>query len=215
LSSRNTNVIAGVVVAAVILSGLLGFYFASITSSGSHGATTNTSQSQTTQNTQQNKTVYLDVIPDYGGATYDAFVIPSTFNGTAPTPGTNTTNPGTNDNNITISAGSTVKFVITSIDTAILENFSAKVSAPFAVYNDTASGVIGQQYTQNQSITNMPITHTFTVTELGLNIPIPPDTVVVFNYTFTHPGVFEYVCETPCGPGMGIVGYMAGYLIVQ
>ena len=41
-----------------------------------------------------------------------------------------------------------------------------------------------------------------------------PDTVVTFTYTFNSPGVYEYVCLAPCGPGMGLVGYMDGYVIV-
>ena len=43
--------------------------------------------------------VNLDVIPDWGGTGYDAFVIPSYANSTTPRPATNTTGPGPNDNN--------------------------------------------------------------------------------------------------------------------
>jgi len=61
----------------------------------------------------------------------------------------------------------------------------------------------------------LPIGHTFTIPKLDINIPLPPDTVVSFNYTFTNPGTYEYLCVTPCGPGMGQLGYMVGYIIVQ
>ena len=104
--------------------------------------------------------------------------------------------------------------MLTTIDTAVLQNFSDVVSTPFTVYNDTASGVVASRYSQGQAISNMPIGHTFTITQLGLNIPIPPTTVVNFSVTFSKAGVYMFMCDTPCGPGMGLKGYMQGYVIV-
>ncbi|MGP8069295.1 MAG: hypothetical protein ACLP5V_05350 [Candidatus Bathyarchaeia archaeon] len=158
--------------------------------------------------------VNLDVIPDWGGAGYDAFVVPSYVNGTAPRPATNTTGPGPNDNNITVPAGVAVTFVITSVDTGVNENFTGTASTDFTIYNDSASGQVALHYTQGQSVSKLPIGHTFTITSLNVNIPIPPDTIVTFTYTFSTPGVYEYMCEAPCGPGMGLTGYMNGYVIV-
>ncbi len=160
------------------------------------------------------KVVSLDVIPDWGGAGYDAFVIPSYANGTAPKLATNASGPGPNDNNITVPAGVSVTFVITNIDTAVLLNFTGHASTDFTIYNDTASGQVASHYNQGQSVSSLPISHTFTIPSLGINIPIPPDTVVTFTYTFSNPGVYEYLCETPCGPGMNSMGYMSGYVIV-
>jgi heme/copper-type cytochrome/quinol oxidase subunit 2 len=198
--NRNTWTIVALVVAAVVLSGLLGFYFNNITS--------------TSQKVQPN-TVNLDIMPDWGGSGYDAFVLAGNVNGNVPTPATNTTGPGVNDNNITISTGSTIQFVITSTDTAILANFTNKVSTPFVLYNDTNSGQAAMRYNQGQFVTNLPVGHTFTIKSLGLNIPIPPVTIVTFSYTFSTPGVYVYECETPCGPGMGLAGYMSGFIIVK
>ena len=191
------------IVAAVALSGLLGFYASTIASS------------LKTSNQPTATLVNMDVIPDYGGAGYDAFVFASYANsGIVPAPATNTTAPGTNDNNVTVKAGTTVDFVLTTIDTAVLQNFSDVVSTPFTVYNDTASGVVASRYGEGQAISNMPIGHTFTITQLGLNIPIPPTTVVSFSVTFSKPGTYMFMCDTPCGPGMGLNGYMQGYVIV-
>jgi len=191
-------------VAAVALSGLLGFYASAIANS-----VNTSSQPQAT-------VVNMDVIPDYGGAGYDAFVLAANAQtGVVPTPATNTTAPGPNDNNVTVSAGTTVNFVLTTIDTAILQNFSDQVSTPFTVFNDTANGVVATHYGVGQSISNMPIGHTFTITQLGLNIPIPATTVVNFAVTFSKPGVYLYMCDTPCGPGMGVNGYMQGFVIVK
>lgn len=201
--TRENATIVVLMVAAVALSGLLGFYAStianSVTASGQPSATV----------------VNMDVIPDYGGATYDAFVLAANANTAfVPVPATNTTAPGTNDNNVTVKAGTTVDFVLTTIDTAVLQNFSDVVSTPFTVYNDTASGVVASRYSQGQAISNMPIGHTFTITQLGLNIPIPATTVVSFSVTFSKAGTYMFMCDTPCGPGMGLNGYMQGFVIV-
>lgn len=160
------------------------------------------------------KVVNLDIVADWGGATYDAFVIPSYANGTLPKPATNSTGPGPNNNNITVQEGVAVTFVITSIDIAVNQNFTGNASIDFTVYNDTASGYVALHYNKGQSVPSFPVGHTFTIPTLKINIPIPPDTIVTFTYTFSNPGVYEYLCEIPCGPGMGLVGYMNGYVIV-
>ena len=201
--TRENTIIVVLIVAAVALSGLLGFYANTI----AHSLTAS-NQSSATQ-------VNMDVIPDYGGAGYDAFVLAANANsGIVPAPATNTTAPGVNDNNVTVKAGTTVDFVLTTIDTAVLQNFSDVVSTPFTVYNDTASGQVAARYSEGQTISNMPIGHTFTITQLGLNIPIPSTTVVSFSVTFSKAGTYMYMCDTPCGPGMGLKGYMEGFVIV-
>ena len=160
------------------------------------------------------KVVNLDVIADWGGPGYDAFVITTDLNGTVPELSTNSTGPGQSDNNITVAAGVSLTFVITNIDTAVLVNFTGPVSMDFTVYNNTDDGQVASHYSAGQSISSLPISHTFTIQGLGVNIPIPPDTVVTFTYTFATSGVYKYFCETPCGPGMDLPGYMNGYLIV-
>lgn len=201
LRTKDNGVIAVLVIAAIAVSGA-GLYLS-------------TGKSISANSQSQGNVVNMDVIPDYGGEGYDAFVLAANAeNGVVPTPATNTTAPSIIDNNVTVSAGTTVKFVLTTIDTAVLQNFSDQVSTPFTVYNDTASGVVASHYSQGQSISNMPIGHTFTITQLGSNIPIPPTTVVTFSVTFSKPGAYMFMCDTPCGPGMGLVGYMEGYVVV-
>lgn len=158
--------------------------------------------------------VNLEVIPDWGGATYDAFVIPSHANGTLPKPGTNSTRPGPNDNNVTVPAGVAVRFVVTNLDTAVNLNFTEHAPMDFTIYNDTASGYVALHYSKGQLVSRLPVGHTFTIPSLGVDIPLPPDTVVTFTYTFSTPGAYEYVCLAPCGLGMGLMGYMDGYVIV-
>ena len=61
--TRENGIIVGLMVAAVVLSGLLGFYANTI----AHSVTASSQPSATLVN--------MDVIPDYGGAGYDAFVL--------------------------------------------------------------------------------------------------------------------------------------------
>src|SRR5579875_2696679 len=150
-------------------------------------------------------TVKLDVIPDWGGAGYDAFVIANNFNGTVHTQ---------NYNTITVPANTTIKFVITNIDTAVNQNFTGKPGVAVTIYNDTDSGMTPVTYGASQTISDLPVGHSFTIDQLNINVPIPPDTVVVFNYTFTHAGTYRFWCAVPCGPGMGLIGYMDGYIVV-
>lgn len=169
----------------------------------------------TTQNgptTQSNNVVYLYVVPDFGGSGYDAFLLPTSFSGN--TPNASSTVGAAPNNNITVQHGVPIKFVISNLDTAVLQNFTSQVSVPFSLYNNTDSGQVALQYTQGQTISNMAISHTFSIPDLQVNIPIPVDTMVVFTYTFSTPGVYAYLCTTPCGPGMGLTGYMLGYITV-
>lgn len=161
---------------------------------------------------QSNNVVYLYVVPDFGGSGYDAFVLPSSF-------GSNTPNASAHggaapNNNITVTHGVPIRFVISNLDTAVNENFTSQVTTPFTLYNDTNSGQVAIQYTQGETISHMAIAHTFAIPDLQVNIPIPPDTMVVFTYTFSSPGTYSYICTTPCGPGMGLAGYMLGYITV-
>jgi hypothetical protein len=178
--------------------------------------TQSVTKTESTMATSQGESnvVNLVVVPDFGGATYDAFVKASNLNATTPTFATNATAPGPDNNNVTVAAGIPVKFVITNLDTAILLNFTDTVTNPFSIYNFTDAGAVGQQFQRGQGVSNLPISHTFTITDLGINIPIPPGTIVTFNYTFTNPGVYVYFCQTPCGPGMTAAGYMIGYVTV-
>ncbi len=159
-----------------------------------------------------NTAVALAVIPDYGGNGYDAFVPVANFNGTVPAQSANGAGPSYNT--VTVPLNTSVKFVIVNTDTAVNENFTGKAPIPMAIYNDTNSGQVAVQYATGQQISNLQVGHSFDIPQLNVNVPIPPDTVVTFNYTFTSPGTYEYLCLIPCGPGMGLTGYMNGYIVV-
>jgi heme/copper-type cytochrome/quinol oxidase subunit 2 len=212
----SSKMIAPLVLMLVV--GLAAGYEAGTTISGTHVVTQSVTAIQTMTISPKvvppaATVVNLDVVPDWGGATYDAFVIPSNVNGTLPKAGNNSTPPGPNDNNITVPAGVAVRFVITNLDTAVNMNFTGTASTGFTVYNDTASGYVALHYSKGHELPKLPVGHTFTIPSLNVSIPLPPDTVVTFTYTFTTPGVYEYMCETPCGLGMGLTGYMDGCVI--
>jgi hypothetical protein len=210
----NRRTIVGFVLVLVV--GLVEGYGAGTALSGSHAVTQSMTVTETTAVGAQvvPAVVNLDVIPDWGGATYDAFVIPSHVDGTLPRAGTNSTPPGPNDNNVTVPAGVAVGFVITNLDTAVNMNFTGTASTDFTVYNDTTSGYVALHYSKGQTLPKLPVGHTLTIPSLNVSIPLPPDTVVTFTCTFTTPGVYEYMCMAPCGLGMGLTGYMNGYVTV-
>src|SRR5208282_786035 len=161
------------------------------------------------------RVVSIEVVPDFGGATYDAFVISSNVTGNLPKPASSSNGPGVISNTITVPLDVPVKFVITSIDSAINMNYSGRVTVPFTIYNDTNSGMVAVNYPQGQSISKLLVGHTFAIDSLNLSIPIPPLTIVEFNYTFTQVGSFFYHCTIPCGLGMGLMGYMQGFVNVS
>lgn len=208
-SAVSAGVTAGVVVLLIIVA-------ASLAYAGNVSNTiTTVTQTVTQSTTGAADVVNLDVIADWGGSGYDAFVVPTTIGAAPPTSATNSTGPGPNNANLTVSAGVPVKFVISNLDTAVLRNFSGTATTQLSIYNDTDAGQVALQYQTGQSIQNLPISHTLTINSLGLSIPLPPDTIVTFTYTFAKAGVYTYVCLTPCGPGMQAKGYMIGYVIVH
>lgn len=213
--NKSDKLTASLIIAGVILSGFLGYYIANAGPSQAQTQAAASGLLLTSQPATTNRTVNFDIIADWGGVGYDAFVLASNLGNSPPTPATNTTGPGPNDNNVTVPVNSTVKFVITTTDTAVLENFTGQVTTPFILYNDSNSGQVGLQYNKGDTVNNLAIGHTFTISDLGVNIPIPPTTAVSFSLSFPKPGMYMYFCETPCGPGMNVTGYMMGYIVVK
>lgn len=86
-----------------------------------------------------------------------------------------------------------------------------------------ASG-INLNLNSTQTVSSWPvddISHTFTITSLNLNIPVPPSSVVQTYVTFTSAGSFRWQCYVPCGSGssgwagaMSTPGWMTGNVTV-
>lgn len=65
------------------------------------------------------------------------------------------------------------------------------------------------------------VSHTFSLPELGINVPIAAGSRTSFTVRFTRPGAYQWECFDPCGGGdsgtlapMGRIGYMAGTVTV-
>jgi plastocyanin len=193
---------------SVVVVGLLAFTVVNL-------ALASVSSGSTSKRSQTASVVALDIIPDWAGTGYDAFVLTSSINNTTPTPGNDTVPPGPANANFTVQHGVPVTFIINNLDTAQNENFTGTADHSFTYFEDTDSGVIAVNVSAGQVITDLPVGHSFTSPSMGINIPIPADTVVTFTYTFSKAGVYQFFCVVPCGPGMGVNGYMQGFIIVE
>lgn len=66
------------------------------------------------------------------------------------------------------------------------------------------------------------VAHTFTVPALNLNVPLTASQTITFMFNTGAPGMYEWLCEAPCGnapSGMGgpmmTLGFMKGYIFVK
>lgn len=130
---------------------------------------------------------------------------------------------------ITIPAAKQVTLVIVNYD-----DMTTPLPSALAGYENVQGGVetVGGQTVS--SVSNKEIAHTFTVPDLGINVPLPAATdqkngtattvvpaVVTFTFTPAKSGSFTWHCYTPCGTGtagtsgpMATPGWMEGTLRV-
>lgn len=76
-----------------------------------------------------------------------------------------------------------------------------------------------------QNVTSVPastLAHTFTISQLGINIPVVGGSTVIAYLYFDKPGTYTWVCLTPCGLGdnglagaMDAPGWMTGTVVVS
>ncbi len=66
------------------------------------------------------------------------------------------------------------------------------------------------------------VAHTFTVPAMNLNVPLTASQTITFMFNTGAPGMYEWLCEAPCGDapgGMGgpmmTLGFMRGYMFVK
>jgi hypothetical protein len=118
--------------------------------------------------------------------------------------------------------------------TVIIRNFDLGDAAladgsPLARVQGTLGGGAsfdGQAYT---ALDAAKVSHTFTIPQLGLNVPIPGDApanasylTVTFSFRTSRAGTYTFECFAPCGTGdngfdgpMASMAYMKGTLTVQ
>jgi len=145
-------------------------------------------------------------------------------------PGTFTGKPGwpaLAPSNISVPAGATVVLIIKEYDDMAtpLSTMGMMASSPFNQVRGGTERVDGKPVTW---VDNARIAHTFTVPQLGINVPLPAAphggfTTVEFTFTAQFaPATYTWQCETPCGSGpdgwggaMSTYGLMRGRFTVE
>jgi hypothetical protein len=106
----------------------------------------------------------------------------------------------------------------------IINNYDA--GEPWLGCACTVTGTAGNlEYvngTPAHTIDPQAVSHTFTIPSLGLNVVLPPTSVVTFTLWANQTGTYQWLCMMPCGAGddpsssppMGDAGWMAGALTV-
>ncbi len=223
---KNLGVFAVLIVAALVVATLLGYYFGTITVTprGSSASVSTTTVTSTT-----NQTYYLTLVITTNNL-YNSTV------GDQPAYYVLGSNGLESSANISLPAHRLIKLVIICYDDGsanLTSSQYASVSGTLnnivTVVNNTnvnssqgASGihVLGGQNVSNVSPTN--IAHTFTIPQLGLNIPVEPSSTVTAYFTLNQTGTFSWFCMTECGSGptgeqgaMSTHGWMTGNVIVS
>lgn len=81
------------------------------------------------------------------------------------------------------------------------------------------TGTVGNTATASgasfASIPGSQVSHTFSVPALGINVPIPASSTVVFSLMLEQPGTYAWHCLAPCDANaMATPGFMEGTLTV-
>ena len=78
---------------------------------------------------------------------------------------------------------------------------------------NSSQGAAGIQVNGGKSVSGLPendTAHTFTIPQLGINIPIAPSSTTVAYFTINQTGTFTWFCQTECGYGdKGLLGAMS------
>lgn len=131
--------------------------------------------------------------------------------------------PAYSPTNLVVPANSLVTITLHDGD---LGDTAMPKDSPYAAVQGTVGGVAylnGQPYT---SLAPDKIAHTFTITSLHLNVPLPGDgkesDTISFTFRTGQAGSYSFQCFDPCGTGasgwmgpMMTKGYMQGTLTVQ
>jgi heme/copper-type cytochrome/quinol oxidase subunit 2 len=223
---NNLRVIAVLIVAAIVVAAALGYYFGTITVTPK-ASSSSVSTSTTTSTTNQTYDLTLVITT---GNLYNSTV------GDQPAFYVLGSNGLESSANISLPAHRLIKLVIICYDDAPANLTSSQYATVSGTRNNVvtvvnnnnvnssqgASGihVSGGQNVSSVSPTN--IAHTFTIPQLGLNIPVMPSSTVTAYFTLNQTGTFSWFCETECGFGptgvlgaMSTPGWMTGHVIVS
>ncbi len=211
------------VIVAIVLAAAFGFYFATVTVA--HGSST-TSVSTTTSTVTSTTTASSNAT----GSPYVLTLVISTNNiynstfGDQPAYYVLGSHGLESSANISLPAHKLIKLVIVNYDDGGANLTSPQYEAVTGTVNNvvtevnnnninSSQGLSGIQISGGQNVSSVSpdnIAHTFTIPQIGLNIPIEPSSTVSAYFTLNQTGTFTWFCMTECGAGAtGILGAMA------
>jgi heme/copper-type cytochrome/quinol oxidase subunit 2 len=204
------------IVSAVVLAAALGYYFAAINHVGNPSSSAN---NQTSSSSQPYRVFIVEPM-DTGWNSTTAqpkfFVLgPNGLESTA---------------NISVPANTLIQLTIVSYDTPTpgSTDQQGKVTGTIGnnVYmiNGTVASMTDVSMQWGMNVTSIPgssLAHTFTIPSLGVNVPVVGGDTVMAYLRFDQKGVFQWLCQTPCGFGpngkmgsMSMPGWMEGQITV-
>lgn len=113
------------------------------------------------------------------------------------------------------------KVTVTIVDQD-LGDTALPAGSPFSAVKGTVGNVAYVDGIPYRSLDPSKVAHTFTVPQLGLNVPLPGDlpagqkvSTVTFTFITGKAGTYMWQCMDPCGSGSGWEGPMAtmGYMM--
>jgi heme/copper-type cytochrome/quinol oxidase subunit 2 len=210
------------IVFGLVLSTGLGYYFGTITTSQQGETTTTTTSGSSSGPTSP----YVLTLVITTANTFNSSVEEqSVYYVVGP-------NSLQSSSNITLPAHRLIEVVIMNYD----EGNATLISPQYDNVNGTMSvvsnnvvnsseGPSGIVITGTQTVISLPaalISHTFTMPQLNLNIPVAAETTVIAYFTRSGPGDFSWFCTTPCESGsnglagaMETPGWMSGSIVVS
>ncbi len=134
--------------------------------------------------------------------------------------------PAFSPNNLVLPADSLVTLTVRDYD---MGDTPVAKGSPFTTVQGVVGGVAYADGHAYRTLAPDKIAHTFTVPQLGVNVPLPGDTTtgkpygaVTFTFRTGAPGSYYFNCLVPCGTGLGgwegpmvTRGYMIGTVTVQ
>lgn len=112
--------------------------------------------------------------------------------------------------------------VTVTIEDQDLGDTALPAGSPFSAVKGTIGNVAYVDGIPYRSLDPTKVAHTFTVPQLGLNVPLPGDlpsgqkiSAVTFTFFTGKAGTYMWQCMDPCGSGSGWEGPMAtmGYMM--
>ncbi|MDG6901298.1 MAG: hypothetical protein JRM80_04990 [Nitrososphaerota archaeon] len=138
--------------------------------------------------------------------------------------------------NISLPADRPIQLTIISYDTPTPDSTNAEgiVSGTvggtvYVINGSVAAGTVNVSMAMaadwGQNVTAAPasqLAHTFTIQQLGINIPVVADSTVIADLEIHQTGTFTWLCMTPCGLGndgnlgaMATPGWMMGSVVAS